>query len=114
MVLGKGLCIRLPLRTAAAFWTAGVSANEPPPGHMRGLADATASTMGVRGTFPEVSASVPLTLACCQYIFHVFSPGGVLRGPPCKSLALWSQLHAVGGEVGVETEAGCAGRIQCS
>lgn len=55
-----------------------------------------------------LEAPLPLVVSASQRSSHIgllsinisclFSPGGVLRGPPWKYLALWSQLHAVGGE----------------
>lgn len=37
----------MPLKTAAAFGAARISANTPPPGHLRGLANVAVSTLGV-------------------------------------------------------------------
>lgn len=68
---------------------------------MRGLADAAGSTVGVRSTltvrgFRQRSSRIGLlsiNISC------LFPPRGVvLRGPPCKYMGLWSQLHAVSGE----------------
>lgn len=89
--------IKLPLKTAAALGAARISANAPPPGHLRGVGKCCCVYLGgYRGTLAVVSASVLVTLACSQ-IFHVSCPRVCAEDHPASvclcshSFMLWAE-----------------------